>query len=278
MEHLARSYEKGIQLTSQQPEKLILNLGCQFWLANIYAYKLGREEDALRLWESLIGCCDRIWHTFFDSEGTLNRIHLLTFEELSRRGVTKDAVDKIVDSDRLFLMTRKLILIGKAMERQNLDMYARGVYAKIVRRCLALDDEQSVPEIFRCLGDALVALGECEDALNAFRVSITVGALCDGCIAISGSPALAKSIRESRFKCLSCAEIDLCGECFTARKQGLISIALRDCSPEHKFMRIPCLGEDPDGNAGASATPVNKTLKKWLRELCAKYDVDLPIV
>jgi hypothetical protein len=167
--NLAKSYEKAILLMNE-PGNLYLNLSYRFWLASAYAYKLGREEEAVSEWRSIAERC---------SAGVgLNILWVSCLDELANRNKIEDVSLGIygnATNPNLYRMTVKLIHLGKAMERQNnpgLD--AQGVYLKIVRHCLALVDDRPSIILLRCLGKALLALGELEHAQYALGLVVRV--------------------------------------------------------------------------------------------------------
>jgi len=294
IDYLARSYEKAIQLTNQQPRKLVLNLGCQFWLAKVYAYKLDCEEDALSLWESISKDCETVWDTFHNNDGYLNYLQISTLEEIGRRKEIKDiraALPQTVTNTSLYGMTRKMTIMGKAMEqRREPAWHARQGYLTAIRLCLASAEHRSSADLLRCLGDALVALGEYGDAQyvlglcarpNRLLVEDTGVkcshdyAMCDNCIAYGGSPK--KNIQGFRFKCVTCAEMDLCKKCFTARQQGLISACVRSCNAEHTYIKIPGPNWKPGESRAAIRGNTSPNLRRWLDGLRAKYQDSLSL-
>jgi hypothetical protein len=89
-----------------------------------------------------------------------------------------------------------------------------------------------------------MAFGEYDDARFSFGLSIrltfqlvgdSAGTLCDNCIAYGGSPA--EFIRGFHFICVTCAEVDLCENRFTASEQCLIFANPRSYSAERKYIK-----------------------------------------
>jgi hypothetical protein len=295
---IIRSYEKAVQLTDGRPEWLVSNLGYRFWLAKIWAYKLGCEETALKLWNSIEKFCERVYKTPSNDNGNLRLLHTLTLDELScREKITnaRAAIRQIVantspshfPSISLFHVTRKLIFLGKGMEYQKEpEFLVREVYLRGVRSCLAFTDDKSPRAFLTCLGNALLALGEYNDARHALRLGDRVrwslgGAIeaiyvidtfCDKCRANVRSST--EYIQAFRFKCITCADMDLCENCFAAREQGIISADIRHCNAEQAFMKIPCPNEDSEESAIGWGATADNNLRLWLDGLRAKFQDD----
>lgn len=291
IDFLVRSYGMAIQRTDKQLRKFMLNLGCQFWLAKIYAYKLGREEDALRLWESVEKGYGSVLAR--NSDGQMEVLRILNFEELSRRKKIEQmtaTIDQSVAHDDLYHATQKLIIIGKAMELRNApEWHVRQVYVKVIRRCLSweihrqfLGHYRPLLILLRCLGNALMAIKEYEDAQCALDLTASVewsflggimplnDSFCDNCI-VDSRPTVLELIQGFCFTCTVCFSIDLCGTCFTAREQGLAFESIRRCSRDHKYLKIPGPNWNPEESTAASNGIKTSNLRRWLDGLCAKY-------
>jgi len=199
-------------------------------------------------------------------------------------------ISQTVPKIGLFRLTRKLILMGKAMEQQREPAWhAHQGYLKVVRLCLASGDGKLSSSLCRCLGDALLALGEYDDAEHVLNLTVaerqSVGGtrakwfhnhtMCDNCIADGGSPK--NYIQGFRFKCVTCAETDLCEKCFTARKRGLISANVRSCTAEHMYMKLPGPNWNREESAAAMRGRATPNLRRWLDGLRAKYQDGLPL-
>ncbi|KAH8805481.1 hypothetical protein F5884DRAFT_860088 [Xylogone sp. PMI_703] len=316
-----KAYETAIHLLKNRKDlgSIIVQCGCRYHLAQIYAVELNQRALAIPLWTWIINNLMRFTFPGMDNDLS-GRLLVLAVEELSYSNVLNSSHPIIYFAEtadlNIFQYSRLMILLGKGIEQQNyLHAEAAKLYRKVLIKVLRLARQTEFsPNTMVVLGNALLALNYLDDAARVLgwacrytsssddstisskdsRQSITANekedddkeaptsiswdVWCDGCMA-ERQYSESLDIFGPRYKCCVCAEIDLCERCFTAWTNSdklKLQNGMRRCSPNHEFLKIPDPSRWPGTREEAKlmqSGKVPKSIRDWLEELIAKYDL-----
>jgi tetratricopeptide (TPR) repeat protein len=288
---LIQSYKKAIRVISRNRDDSLMNCGCRFWLAKAYAYKLQRHGTALKLFRAIFGVLVTLIEHYGWQGSERTNLQVLTLHEISTlQSILRDqtVVEEAQNIKRIIEYERVIISLGKGMERYpDQAEKAHQLYQKVLRRSITyLTDGDFHLDNYVCLGNALIALGNYKDGAWACSMRCTSqtppssdssssgdeekstderlpvfewnGDFCNNCVILSNYTSTPE-IEGYRYKCLVCAGMDLCEKCYLVFKEEKSeSIALRDCKPDHEFLKLPTADwsrEDSDAASKNRATP-----------------------
>jgi hypothetical protein len=295
---LIESYKKAIRLTRRSKTVLLTNCGSQFWLAKAYAHKSQRYPMALKLFRDILEVLIRITGPPGQvTHAEKNHLEVLTDHEIvvleGKLGVNL-AADEVEGIDDIFNYSRAVISLGKFMENHpNQRDEAQKLYQKVLKRAFASLTGDCISSNWSyAVGDALIALGNYEDGKWIAGLRCTAqtphsddseestdkdelaydwdGYFCDSC-AISSNYAIDHYVKGFLYKCIVCAEVELCEKCYTVFKdQQSDSPCIFNCKPNHEFLKIPgseWSQEDSKSVLSGRTTPYIKQRFARLREM-----------